>query len=145
MNARTIILVLCSSPWSEQREYQRRVVSSFPRWAPGKGGLVQGEEYMYTYPFFLSSTNCLIKSPFGWSFCLELTIIWFGIGPSFQTCLILFSGNTYFGQSCKKYRLIPQAHVFGGNQQHRTQLVRHQGLPKIWENLSCNCENIRFL
>ena len=57
----------------------------------------------------------------------------------------MFSGNTYFGESSKKYRLIPQAHVFGGNRQHRTQLVRHQGLPKIWENLSCNCENIRFL
>ena len=49
-----------------------------------------------------------------------------------------------FDQGCQK-QVLPQGHVFGGSRQHRIQLARHQGLPGIQYNLSCNCENIMSL
>ena len=130
MNARMIILVLCSSPWSEQKEYQRRVWSSSPRWAPGK--LRESVAGIY----FLSTSQDRSKNS---PLVRPSVLSWLSYGLAyFKTSLILFC-RMYLEESCEKYRL-PQAHAFGGSRQHRTQLVRHRGLPKSWKNLSCNCE-----
>ena len=41
------------------------------------------------------------------------------------------------------WKLLPRAHVFGGNRQHRTQLERRPGLPRKQRNLSDSCRYIR--